>query len=94
VRGGLPPGCDVADRVRLAFPPRARRVRGHGDLAPGRGVRRAGFVQLAEDLDVRGTRIFDLQIGLTALDNGAFELWTHDRDFVHIPGRRLRDPLV
>jgi uncharacterized protein len=52
------------------------------------------FVQLAEDLDVHGTRIFDLQIGLTALDNGALELWTHDRDFVHIPGLRLRDPLA
>src|SRR5262249_10311465 len=44
------------------------------------------FVQLAEDLDVPGARIYDLQIGLTALDNGAFELWTHDQDFVRIPG--------
>lgn len=52
------------------------------------------FVQLAEDLDVRGARIFDLQIGLTALDNGAFELWTHDQNFVRMPGLRLRDPLV
>ena len=52
------------------------------------------FVQLAEDLDGHGTRILDLQVGLTALDNGALELWTHDRDFVRIPGLRLRDPLV
>jgi predicted nucleic acid-binding protein len=51
------------------------------------------FLQLASDLDVRGARIFDLQIGLTAFDNGATEVWTHDRDFVAFPGLRVHDPL-
>lgn len=51
------------------------------------------LLQLADDLGVRGVRIFDLQIGLTAFENGAHELWTHDRHFVRIPGLRVRDPL-
>lgn len=51
------------------------------------------FLQLASDLDVRGVRIFDLQIALTAFDNGATEIWTHDRNFVTIPGLRVHDPL-
>jgi hypothetical protein len=57
----------------------------------------AGFslrlMQTAADLSVSGVRIFDLQIGLTALDNGAVELWSHDAGFVRIPGLQLRDPL-
>jgi predicted nucleic acid-binding protein len=51
------------------------------------------LVQLASDLDVRGVRVFDLQIALTAFDNGATEIWTHDRDFVAFPGMRVHDPL-
>jgi toxin-antitoxin system PIN domain toxin len=51
------------------------------------------FLQLASDLDVRGVRVFDLQIALTAFDNGATEIWTHDQDFVAFPGLRVRDPL-
>ena len=51
------------------------------------------LLQLADDLGVRGVRIFDLQIGLSAFDNGAHELWTHDRHFVRIPGLCVRDPL-
>ena len=39
------------------------------------------------------SRVFDLQIGLTAFDNGAHEIWTHDGAFVRIPGLRVRDPL-
>jgi hypothetical protein len=39
----------------------------------------AGFglrlAQLAEDLDVRGNRVFDLQIPLCAFEGGARELW-------------------
>jgi len=58
----------------------------------------AGFVdrllQTAVDLDVRGVRVFDLQIALCALDGGATELWTHDARFVKVPGLRLRDPLA
>ena len=51
------------------------------------------FLQVASDLDVEGVRIFDLQIALTAFDNGATEIWTHDRNFVTIPGLRVHDPL-
>lgn len=49
--------------------------------------------QLATDLRVAGVRIFDLQIALTAFENGAREIWTHDRAFVSLPGLRVRDPL-
>ncbi|MDQ5856918.1 MAG: PIN domain-containing protein [Acidobacteriota bacterium] len=51
------------------------------------------LVQLAVDLDVTGPRIFDLQIALTAFDNGAVEIWTHDAGFVTFPGLRVHDPL-
>ena len=58
---------------------------------------REGFwerlLQLAGSLGVQGPRVFDLQIGLTAFDNGAVEVWTHDRHFVHFPGLRVHDPL-
>lgn len=49
--------------------------------------------QLAGDLEVSGPRIFDLQIALTAFENGATELWTADARFVKLPGLRLHDPL-
>jgi hypothetical protein len=56
-----------------------------------------GFVdrllQLAERLGVQGGRIFDLQIALTAFDNGAVEIWTHDKKFLGFPGLRVHDPL-
>ncbi len=48
---------------------------------------------MAADLGVTGVRVFDLQIGLCALDSGATELWTHDRGFVKIPGLAVHDPL-
>jgi len=51
------------------------------------------LVQTAVDLGVSGPRVFDLQIGLCALDGGATELWTHDRRFVKIPGLIIPDPL-
>lgn len=51
------------------------------------------LTQAAADLDVRGARVFDLQIALTAADHGAAEIWTHDRSFVSIPGLRVHDPL-
>lgn len=43
--------------------------------------------------NVRGARIFDLHIALTAVEAGAREIWTHDGDFVSVPGLRVRDPL-
>lgn len=59
---------------------------------PGEGFP-ARLMQLAQDLDVHGPRVFDLQIALTAFDGGAVEIWTHDRDFVAFPGLRVHDPL-
>jgi uncharacterized protein len=50
-------------------------------------------MQLADQMDVCGARIFDLQISLTALEAGVSELWTHDAGFVGLPGLRVRDPL-
>ena len=47
----------------------------------------------ATEMGVKGVRIFDLQIGLTALDCGATELWTHDRGFLQIPGLVGSDPI-
>jgi hypothetical protein len=61
-------------------------------------VPRVGFgmrlARLGLDLGVRGVRIFDLQIALVAIEQGAQELWTHDEAFVRIPGLRLHDPLL
>ena len=57
---------------------------------PGSGAR---LLQMATDLSVSGPRIFDLQIALTAFDNGATELWSHDQGFVSFPGLRIHDPL-
>jgi toxin-antitoxin system PIN domain toxin len=58
---------------------------------------REGFwerlLELARELRVAGPRVFDLQIALTAVENGAVEIWTHDRRFVAFPGVRVRDPL-
>ena len=51
------------------------------------------LMQLAEDLDVSGVRIFDLQIALVAFEHGAHEIWTHDRSFVRLPGMKICDPL-
>jgi len=52
------------------------------------------LTQLASDLKVAGPRVFDLQIALTAFDNGAAEIWTHDRNFTSFPGLRIYDPLT
>jgi len=58
---------------------------------------REGFwerlLRLAAELRVQGPRIFDLQIALAAFENGASEIWTHDRNFVAFPGLRVHDPL-
>lgn len=51
------------------------------------------LLQLATDLGVAGVRIFDLQIGLAAFDNGATELWTHDRSFTALPGLLVVHPI-
>lgn len=51
------------------------------------------LLDLALHSDVQGARIFDLQIGLTCRESGVRELWTHDRNFVSVPGLVVRDPL-
>ena len=52
------------------------------------------FAELAGKMDVSGSRVFDLQIGLCALESGARELWTHDRRFTAPAGLRVVDPLA
>ena len=58
---------------------------------------RAGFVKrlsgIARDLKVKGNRIFDLQIALIAHESGATSIWTHDKNFLKIPGLKVEDPL-
>lgn len=51
------------------------------------------LTQMAEDLRIHAARVFDLQVALVAFENGATELWTHDADFVSLPGLRVYDPL-
>jgi predicted nucleic acid-binding protein len=51
------------------------------------------FLQSAADRAVVGPRVFDLQIGMIALEQGADEIWTHDRNFLNLPGLRVFDPL-
>ncbi len=51
------------------------------------------LLQTAGQRNVRGARVFDLHIALTAVEAGAREIWTHDRGFVSVPGLRVRDPL-
>src|SRR5271168_3331979 len=51
------------------------------------------FLQRAVNMSVSSARIFDLQIALIAADAGAREIWTHDLNFVRVPGIRVRDPL-
>ena len=49
--------------------------------------------KLAEDLGATGPRIFDLQIGVIAFENGVTEIWSHDRGFLSPPGLTVLDPL-
>lgn len=51
------------------------------------------LMQMADALAISGPRIFDLQIALSAFDNGAREIWTHDARFVSVPGLTVVDPL-
>jgi hypothetical protein len=77
-------------------------VRGFVEALLGAGARlwlpREAFgsrlLRLAEQLDVVGPRVFDLEIALTAFDHGASELWSHDRGFRSVPGLAVLDPLA
>lgn len=48
----------------------------------------------AKAFKIIGARFFDLQIGLIAIENGAHTLWTHDTNFLKIPGLKIIDPLI
>lgn len=50
------------------------------------------LIHCAQELNVSGNRIFDLQIGLMAQLNGVREMWTCDRKFVHIPKLKIIHP--
>lgn len=92
----------VTHPLSLGGPSTARQARGFLEsLITEAGARlwmaREGFwdrlLRLAGELRVQGPRIFDLQIGLTAFDNGAVEIWTHDARFVSFAGLRVHDPI-
>lgn len=51
------------------------------------------LLDVAVAANVKGPRVFDLQIALLALEHGAGEIWTHDRHFLTAPGLRVFDPL-
>ncbi len=68
-------------------------VTGGAAIFPPPGSLAPRCMQVARQLGVCGSRIFDLQIGLTALDAGATELWTHDSGFIGLPGLKVLDPL-
>ena len=58
---------------------------------PGFGLR---LIQRASDIRLSGKRIFDLQIALVAYENGASEMWSHDHNFVCVPGLKLCNPFA
>lgn len=58
---------------------------------PGFDVR---LIAKAREFGVSGYRIFDLQIALMALEAGATEIWTHDHDFIPLPGLAVHDPIA
>jgi len=53
----------------------------------------ANFIDAGSDMAIKGAIIFDLQIGLIALENGASQIWTNDKNFASIPGLRVVNPL-
>lgn len=61
------------------------------DAQPGLGGRLVG---LARRLGVQGPRVFDLQIGLVAMEAGATEIWTRDSGFLAPPGLDVHNPLA
>jgi hypothetical protein len=94
--------CVVTHPASSGGPSPAKEARGFLQALAGSGgatiwTPAAGFwerlTQLASDLKIVGARVFDLQIALVALENGATELWSHDRAFAGLPGLLVRDPL-
>lgn len=58
---------------------------------PGFGQR---ATLIAEQMEVRGARVFDLQIAIIAAEAGASEIWSHDKNFIVLPGLKLVDPIA
>jgi predicted nucleic acid-binding protein len=71
----------------LAAPGHARILQPAGDFSKR-------CLQSALRMEVRGPRVFDLQIALLCQDGGVSDLWTHDRGFVLLPGLEVHDPLT
>jgi hypothetical protein len=94
--------CVVTHPASTGGPSPANEARGFLDALVVKGgasiwIPGAGFwqrlTQLASDMKIGGARVFDLQIALTAIENGATELWSHDHGFAGLPGLRVVDPL-
>jgi predicted nucleic acid-binding protein len=88
---GHPGGASSSASITNFF--RHLLTEGHGHIwtpSPGFGQR---LMRWASSLKVRGGRIFDLQIAVIALEHGAREIWTHDRNFLSVPTVKIRDPL-
>ena len=67
---------------------------GHAGILQPAGNFTKRCLQAALRMDVRGARVFDLQIAVLCQDGGVSELWTHDRGFVTLPGLAVHDPLA
>lgn len=66
---------------------------GHGQIwLPSHGFTERA-IHLATTLNITGARFFDLLIGLIAIENGAHTLWTHDTNFLKLPGLKVADPI-
>ena len=61
-------------------------------LKPGLNFEKK-LMQPAQELNIQGVRIFDLQIAVLALEHGAKQLWTHDKNFIKLPGLKVHDPI-
>jgi hypothetical protein len=94
--------CVVTHPAASGGPSAAKDARRFLDVLVAQGganvwVPGAGFwervTRLASDLQVVGPRIFDLQIALVAVENGATELWSHDRGFASLSRLLVRDPI-
>jgi uncharacterized protein len=48
----------------------------------------------ARQLRATGFHVFDVQIAMMALENGATVFWTHDRSILRLPGLKYFDPIA
>ncbi len=60
----------------------------------GEGPAHAGHLRrMVEGGGTVGNLVHDAHIAALAVEHGATELWTADRDFARFPGLRIRNPL-